>query len=90
MARAALEELLNTRRNIPGLDAKFRSSLLAVGLQVAQLVGQHDGPHDPQRGAQVGGPVAVTEVRDELVQERTVIRLYGEAEGLCTHTVKCN
>jgi hypothetical protein len=49
MIRAALEELLHTRRDVPGLDAEFRRPLLGVGLQVAQLVGQRDSASDLER-----------------------------------------
>lgn len=38
----ALQELLYTRGDIGRLDAKLGGPLLAVGLQVTQLVGQHD------------------------------------------------
>jgi hypothetical protein len=37
------------RRDVPGLDAEFRRPLLGVGLQVAQLVGQHDSASDLER-----------------------------------------
>jgi len=45
MIRAALEELLHTRRDVPGLDAEFGRPLLGVGLQVAQ----HDSASDLER-----------------------------------------
>jgi hypothetical protein len=86
----AFQEPLHACGDICRFDAEFRRSLLAVCLQVTQLIGQHDGSHDLQGGTQVGGPVAVAEISHELVKERAIFRLDGEAKGLCTHTVKCN
>ena len=56
---SAFEELWHTRRDVPGLDAEFRRPLPGVGLQVAQLIGQHDSASDLVRlgaGFRLDGP----------------------------------
>src|ERR1700733_8746677 len=84
---AVLEQFLNQYRDVGGLDAELSSALLAVRLRLLKLTGDHERLHDLQSCPQVSRPVAITEIRHQLVQYGPVLGLDGESKGLCTHNL---
>lgn len=75
MARAALEELLNTRRDIPRLDAELRSPLLADDPRLGRVV----PVRLPRPAAAAGRPVPGPEITEDAVTIRHIAR--GTAAG---------
>src|SRR5215475_7357671 len=82
---STLEHLSRDLGNVVDGEALFSQPALPERLKLAQLLGELHRPHDLQRGAQVGGPVPVAEIGDQLIEDRAILIGDREPQGRRAH-----